>query len=117
MIMGQLDTDHIPKWAVTIWENGTDIFVALPMKTGGIPYIMKFARSEGGLAQAMNVLCAQRPAEAPRPSMDAPANYTPPRDQPQVRKSKAHERLVAETTPAQREAAQALLRKLGLVKG
>lgn len=115
-MMGKLDSSPIPPWAVTMWESGQDIFVALPMKVGGVPYIMRYPRSEGGLAQAMNVLCAQRPTEAPRPTVEQPANYAPPRDQPQVRKSKAHERLVAETTPAQREAAQALLRKLGLVK-
>lgn len=115
-MMGQLDPSPIPPWAVTMWENGNDIFVALPMKVGGVPYIMKFARSESGLAAAMRVLCAQRPVEAPRPSMDAPANYTPPANQPMVRKSKAHERLCAETTPEQRASAQELLRKLGLVK-
>lgn len=115
-VMGKLDPSPIPPWAVTMWESDHDIFVALPMRVGGVPYIMRYPRSEAGLAQALRVLCAQRPTEAPRPSLDAPANYTPPRDQPQVRKSKTQERLHAETTPAQREAAQALLRKLGLVK-
>lgn len=115
-VMAKLDPDPIPKWAVTIWENGSDIFVALPMKVGGTPYIMKYPRSEAGLASAMRVLCAQRPVEAPRPSLEASANYTPPKDQPMVRKSKAHERLVAETTPEQRQAAADLLRRLGLVK-
>lgn len=114
--MGKLDPSPIPPWAVTMWESGTDIFVALPMKAGGVPYIMRFPRSEGGLAQALNVLNAQRPAEAPRPSLDAPANYTPPRHQPMVKLTKSQEKLHAETTPEQRQAAADLLRRLGLVK-
>lgn len=114
--MGKLDSSPIPPWAVTMWESGADIFVALPMRSGGVPYIMRFPRSEGGLAQALNVLNAQRPTEAPKPSLDTPANYAPPRHQPMVKLSKAQEKLHAETTPEQRQAAADLLRKLGLVK-
>lgn len=113
---GKLDPSPIPPWAVTMWESGSNIFVALPMKAGGVPYIMKFDLTEAGLKAAMRIIKVQREEEAPRPSMDAPANYTPPKHQPMVKLSKSQEKLHAETTPAQREAAQALLRKLGLVK-
>ena len=111
--MGQLDTDAIPPYAVTMWEGEHDIFVALPMTTGGIPYIMKFPRNEGGLSAALGVL-SKRKREVLAPTTDAPANYTVPKHQPQVKLSKAQERLHSETTPEQRENARKLLEKLGL---
>jgi hypothetical protein len=112
-MMGQLDPSPIPPWAIQCWATDTDIFVALPMTAGGIPYITRYPRSEGGLAQALAVLCARQP-EAPKPSAAAPANYTCPPKQPQVRLSKAEEKLRAETTQEQRDNARKLLAKLGM---
>lgn len=115
-MMGQIDRDCIPAYAVTMWTNDVEIFVALPMAAGGIPYIMSFKLSEGGLSQALEIL-RKRPKEVILPTLDQPANYTKPPDQPMVKPmGKIREKLHAETTPEQREAAQALLRKLGLVK-
>lgn len=115
-MMGRLDMDPIPPYAVTMWTNDREIFVALPMKDGGQPYIMAFVLSEGGLSQALEVL-RQRPKEVIVPSMAQPMNYTRPPDQPQVRPmGKVRERLHSETTQEQRDIAQALLRKLGFVK-
>ncbi len=114
-MMGQLDTDPIPPYAVTMWTNDREIFVAMPMTTGGIPFIISFPLNEGGLTKALEVL-RKRPKEVITPTHAQPANYTKPPVQPQVKLSKASERLHAETTPEQRAAAQDLLRKLGLVK-
>lgn len=113
--MGQLDHDPIPPFAVTMWTNDREIFVAMPMSKGGTPYIISFALNEGGLTQALQVL-RKRPREVITPTAAAPANYTKPAVQPQVRVSKAQEKLYAETTPEQRQAAANLLRKLGLTK-
>ena len=120
-MMGHADPNPIPPYAVTMWEGEHDIFVALPMTTGGIPYIMKFPRNEGGLSAALGVL-SKRKREVLVPktdtpanyTMSAPANYTVPKHQPQVKLSKAQERLHSETTPEQRENARKLLEKLGL---
>lgn len=113
-MMGQLDRDPIPPYAVTMWSNDREIFVALPMKSGGTPYIMSFPLNEGGLSQALNIL--RKKEEAPKPTLDQPANYTKPNAQPQVKLGKRREALLAETTQDQRDAAQALLRKLGMIK-
>ena len=107
------DPNPVPKWAVTMWDNGTMIFVALPMAKGGVPYIMSFPFSEQGLTQAMRILRTQR-EEAPRPTIDRPANYTMPPTQPMVKHSKAQQKLYSETTEQQRESARKLLEKLGL---
>ena len=115
MTMGTLDDDFIPKFAVTMWSSDTDIFVALPMTKGGTPYVTRYPVNEGGLSHALEVLKKRR-REVLTPTMEQPANYTVPKVQPQVRLSKMQEKLYNETTPAQREAAQALLHKLGLVK-
>jgi hypothetical protein len=111
-MMGRLDNDPIPPWAVTMWCDDLNIYVALPMTTGGIPYITKYARSEGGLSAALAVLTKRQP-EAPRPSASAPANFT---RQPQVQTklSAAQVRLREETTESQRANARRVLAKLGL---
>lgn len=111
--MGRRDDNPIPPYAVTMWATETDIFVALPMTAGGIPYITRYPRSEGGLAQALAVLSKRKP-EAPHPTAAAPANYTCPPRQPQVKLSKTQEKLHAETTAEQRENARKLLLKLGI---
>lgn len=115
-MMGQLDRDCIPPYAVTMWTNDREIFVAMPMTAGGQPFIISFPLNEGGLTKALEIL-RKRPKEVILPTLDQPANYTKPPDQPMVKPmGKVREKLHAETTPEQREAAQALLRKLGLVK-
>lgn len=111
--MGSMDKDFIPPWAVTMWEGENDIFVALPMTTGGIPYVMRFAKNEGGLSAALGVL-NKRKREVLAPTLDKPANYTIPAQQPMVKLSKTQEKLHAETTPEQRENARKLLEKLGI---
>lgn len=113
--MGQLDYDPIPAYAVTMWTNDREIFVAMPMTTGGQPFIISFPLNEGGLTKALEVL-RKRPKEVIVPTAAQPANYTKPPNQPQVKLSSTRARVHAETTPEQRDAAQALLRKLGFVK-
>ncbi len=114
-MMASLDMDPIPPYAITCWCNDHEIFVAMPMSKGGQPFIISFPLNEGGLTKALDIL-RKRPREVLLPTPAQPANYTKPPVQPQVRLSKAQERLHAETTPEQRTAAQDLLRKLGLVK-
>lgn len=111
--MGTMDKSPIPAWAVQMWATEHDIIVALPMTAGGVPYLIKYPLSEGGLSEALKVLKLQVP-EAPRPTAAHPANYTIPHNQPMVKTSKAHEQLVKETTESQREAARQLVAKLGL---
>lgn len=115
-MMGQLDTNPIPPYAVTMWTNDHEIFVAMPMSAGGTPFIISFPLNEGGLSKALEVL-RKRPKEVILPTAATPANYTKPPSQPQVRPmGKIREKVHSETTQEQRDAAQALLRKLGLVK-
>ncbi len=102
-----------PAWAVTMWSDDHDIFVELPMTGGGVPYIMRYPLTEGGLSRALEVLRIRK-RETVLPTMDQPANYTLPRHQPQVKLSKTQERLHAETTEAQRDNARRLLAKLGI---
>lgn len=111
-MMGKLDTDAIPPWAVTMWEGDHDIFVALPMSAGGIPYIMRFPRNEGGLAQALGVLNKRR-REVLTPT-EAQAAFDPPKHPPQVKVSERRQRFLDETTEAQRENARKVLAKLGI---
>lgn len=112
-MMGQLDRDPVPPHAITMWLTDHDIVALLPMRNGSTPYMMKFPLNEGGLMRALELL-RQRKHEVLSPT-EAKV-FDVPRVQPQVRLSKAQERLHSETTQEQRDNAQALLRKLGLVK-
>jgi len=114
-MMGSLDRDCIPAYAVTMWTNDREIFVAMPMTSGGTPFIISFPLNEGGLTKALEVL-RKRPKEVIVPTAAQPANYTKPVAQPQVRRSAFQEKLYNETTPEQRTAAMDLLKKLGMVK-
>ena len=111
--MGQLDTNPVPAWAVTCWADEVNVYVAMPMTKGGTPYITRFPLCEGGLSAAMAIL-RKRQKEILTPTPSAPANYCHPPRQPQVKLSKAEEKLRAETTEAQRENARKVLAKLGL---
>src|ERR1700761_4644699 len=106
-----MDPNPIPKHAITLWLTDNDIIAALPMSSGGTPYLMKLPLSEGGLMQALELL-RKRKHEVLTP-LEAQALTVPPR-QPQVKVSKAQARLESETTPEQRERARALIEKLGL---
>ena|SRR5438477_8242310 len=110
--MPRLDQSPIPAYAITLWCDDNNIYAALPMTAGGIPYICRYPRSEGGLAQALQALQARR-KEVLEPSAAAPVNYTIP-PQPQVKMTGARARLHAETTASQRENARKVLAKLGL---
>jgi hypothetical protein len=102
-----------PAWALTMWTDDHNIYVELPMSAAGVPYIMTFALTEGGLGTALEILKKRR-KEVILPTAAEPANYTLPKNQPQVKLSKQQEKLHAETTAEQRENARALLSKLGL---
>lgn len=115
-MMGQMDKNPIPPHAITCWLGDHDIFVALPMTTGGVPYIMKFALSTGGLQAALSLLHKRKaevldPLEA-RQLLNLRSD--PTQGQPQVKLSKAQEKLHSETTEAQRANARALLAKMGI---
>jgi len=115
--MGQLDTSGIPAWAVTMWTNDREIFVAMPMKDRTMPpYIISFPYTPEGLARALRIL-HDRPKEVIVPTAAAPANYTRPPNPEQVKPlGKIRERVHAESTQEQRDAAAALIKRLGLVK-
>lgn len=108
---GQLDSSP-PPHAVTLWLTDHDIIAQLPMKDGGIPYLIKFPLSEGGLLRALELL-KQRKHEVLSP-LEAQALYEPPKVQPQVKLSPFREKFLADTTQEQRENARKLIEKLGL---
>lgn len=44
-----------PAWAVCAWSDNNAIYIEIPAKSG-IPYISKFALSEGGLSKALSLM-------------------------------------------------------------
>lgn len=111
--MGQLDHDPIPPHAITLWLTDHDIVALLPMTAGGKPYMMKFPLSESGLMRALELL-RKRKHEVLTPT-EAQV-FDVPKTQPQVKVSARRQQFLNETTQEQRDAAQALLRKLGMLK-
>jgi hypothetical protein len=115
----RMDPYPRPAWAITAWisDDERHVFVELPMKAGGTPYIMRYDASTKGLLDALVVLKARR---VEKQSPTAPANYKEPAHQPQVtvisRTEAARKRLYSETTEEQRSAAELILEKLGIGK-
>lgn len=103
------DPSPIPPYAVTMWTDGRDIFVALPLTAGGPPYITRYPLAEGGLTAALNVLRKRRAEVASEGNL---LDFT--QAHPLVKRSKAQERLYAETTESQRANAMAVLARLGI---
>ena len=115
-MMAQMDPYPIPPHAVTMWLTDHDIIAMLPMRDGGIPYLMCLPLSEGGLAKALNLLRSRKAevltgleASAMRNLLNSSA---PPTQPPQLKPTKAQAKLHAETTADQRERARKLLEKL-----
>jgi len=114
-----MDPHPRPAWHIVAWisDDEHSIFVELPMKSGGPPFIQRYDASTKGLLDALVVLKARR---VEKQSPTAPQKYVEPLDQPQVtrisRTEAARKRLYAETTEEQRSAAEMILEKLGIGK-
>ena len=116
-MMAQMDPYPIPPHAITMWLTDHDIIAMLPMRDGGIPYLMRLPLNEGGLAKALNLL-RERKAEV-LTGLEASAmrnllnSSAPPLQPPQLKPlTKAQAKLHAETTADQRERARKLLEKI-----
>lgn len=105
-----LDTAR-PPYAVTMWSDDNWIYVELPVK-GMVPYITKFAFTEGGLGKALYVLRNAR-KNAPRPTGEPKEGAEPGHvariAHPKIRKP------VPKTTDEQRKQALGVLRKLKML--
>jgi hypothetical protein len=113
-----MDPSPIPPHAITMWLSDHDIIVALPMRAGGPPYLMKLPLNEGGLLKALNLL-RERKAEVlsglEAAEMHRILGASQPADHPpQVKLSKSQEKLHNETTQDQRDRARVLLEKMGI---
>jgi len=100
--MAMLDTSPIPSHAVTLWADDLNIYAIIP---GPIPHVTKFPRNEGGLGKALQLL-RTRYEELPAPKR----NYTAPPPKLTLKNGKPPVQ-----TDNEREAALAVLRKLGIV--
>ena len=92
-----------PIYAVTMWSDDNWIYVELPV-TDSIPYITKFAFTEGGLSKALHVLRTARKKELPS------RVSTTTVDHPKLKKP------APKTTDEQRANASAVLKKLGMLR-
>lgn len=97
-----LTTARPPRAAIA-WVHGEAIYVEIPHKDGGAPFIVRYHKTTTGLADALNILIEH--ADAPTPIRDPNANH------PAIRRSKT----TVAATESQREAAREMLKKMGLV--
>jgi len=99
-----------PIYAVTMWSDENWIYVELPVR-GQVPYICKFAFTEGGLSKALHVLRTARQKTLPSTvtmSKKALVGHIAKAD-PRVR------RPPPKSTEEQRKQATEVLRKLKLL--
>lgn len=93
-----------PPWAVTAWCDDVAVYVELPMEP--TPYIQKFPLSEAGFAKALRALQELR---RQAPTRYGNAKFEMPKTQPMVKRKEPA------FTDEEREAARAVLKKLGLI--
>lgn len=66
-----LDPNPIPRWAVSMWADERNAFMAIPMK-GKAPFITRFALTPQGLGEALAKMRNYHTVQA------GPPIYTPP---------------------------------------
>jgi len=59
--MSEVCKTAAPAYAIKVWADERSIFAELPSING--PYVASFARSEGGLSQAIHILGAMHAVE------------------------------------------------------
>ncbi|MDE2106691.1 MAG: hypothetical protein KGL39_56270 [Patescibacteria group bacterium] len=99
-----LTTARPPRAAIA-WVHGEAIYVEIPHKDNGPPFIVRYHKTTTGLADALNILIEHAEAPYSRPTRDINAGH------PAIKQVKS--KVVA--SEDQREAARLALRKLGLL--
>ena len=101
-----------PIHAVTMWSDDNWIYVELPV-TDSIPYIAKFAFTEGGLSKALYVLRTAQtkapPSTYSSPKGEAPSGHIARITHPKLKKPPPT------STEQQRANAREVLRKLKML--
>ena len=100
-----------PAYAVTMWSDDNWIYVELPV-SDSIPYICKFAFTEGGLSKALHVLRTARTKALPSSfslSDKAPSGHIARITHPRIKKPPP------KSTEQQRANAKEVLKRLKLL--
>lgn len=99
-----------PPNALRVWVDDRAVYTEIPGKApAGLPHVMSFALSEGGLSKALNILRVQhRQSFGPMDYAGTPVDRFGPVAQPSNRPSVG--------TAIQRAHAQAVLKRLGIFK-
>ena len=98
-----------PPWAVTMWVDDHAVYMELPVKNGP-PYITKHEFCEGGLSKALGMMRDIYRAQAPS---GGSYNLT---KHPLIEANAKAKSRSPQATDAQREAARATLKRLGITK-
>ena len=101
--MAKAISSAAPPYAVTIWVDHVNLYMEIPAKDGGIPYIACYALSEGGLSKALSMM-----REAHNKSVPLGGDYKIPFN-PMIRKAS-----INNFSADQRDAAREILRKMGI---
>lgn len=103
---GTLARSYRPPYAVTCWVDDGAIHIEIPSKDPSLPpYIQRYSLSEGGLAKALAAMKAGYKAYKDTGRVFSPISRTP--------KRKHHS--ADAFSDNQREAARAILKRMGLL--
>lgn len=99
-----------PPYAVPMWVDDSHIYMEIPNKKTNVPYISKFALTEGGLGKALGIMREGHRKHQPRGGR---YNIT---KQAAIKKLKPTSRHIDVTyTKDQRQKAFDVLKKMGLI--
>lgn len=96
-----------PPYALRVWCDNTAVYTEIPGKPGGMPHVMSFSLSEGGLSKCLNLLRGKNATFHGRVDFSEPMHYSPPPVYPSNRPQAG--------TDIQRAHAQAVLKRLRII--
>ena len=97
-----------PPWAVVAWVDGNNIFIEIPSKDGSAPYIWKESLTENGLGRALFLMRDAR--QKAKPAEIGSFNFLAIEGAKAIKRSRKD----SPFTEEQRQAASAVLKKLGI---
>lgn len=101
--MARAANSAAPPYAATMWMDHSNIYLEIPAIDNGPPYIAAYACTEGGLSKALGMM-----RELYQKSQPLGGTYTIPNN-PMIKRGN-----INNFSPAQREAARKVLKKLGI---
>lgn len=113
---GSLAKSAAPPYALRVWCDNSSVYTEIPGKAPtGMPHVMAFALSEGGLSKCLNLLRGKNASFHGKVDIAGEPAISPGYVCPSLTSSGYTGRVTSAGTETQRAHAQAILKRLGIL--